>query len=74
MERIKRRIEKVMQQEHVHAAAAEEGLDDVARDVSTHHFVMLEIDEDRLSLRRELAFRRKAADQSLDAFADRHAF
>ena len=55
MERMQRGVEQVAQQEHVHAPPAQERFHDAAGDERATNFALLEIDEDRLALRRELA-------------------
>src|SRR5437588_8324096 len=71
MERLERRIEEVVQQEHVHAASAEECLHHAAWHPGAADFAALEIDEDRLSLRGELRLGGEPLDQAVDTRSDR---
>jgi len=57
MHRMQRGVEKVVEQEHVHAPPAQERFDDAAGDERAANLAALEVDEDRLALRRELALR-----------------
>ena len=73
MQRMAGGIEQVVQQKHVHAAPAEEGLDHRPRNVGPADLVMLQIDEDGLPLGGELAPRGEPLHQIVDALANGHA-
>ena len=72
MDRLERLIKQVVEQEHVHAAPAEEGLDNAEGDVGAPHFLMLEVDEDRLALRRKLRLGSEPPEERIDTRVDGH--
>src|SRR5664279_3334555 len=72
MDRLEGLIEQVVEQKHVHAAPAEEGLDDAEGDVGAPHFLMLEVDEDRLALRRKLRLGSEPPEERVDTRVDGH--
>src|SRR6202140_4351640 len=72
MERLESRIEEVVEQKHVHAATAEECLHHAAWHPGAADFAALQIDEDRLSLSRELRLGGEPLDQAVNARSDRH--
>ena len=73
IDRLERLIEQVVQQEHVHAASAEERGHDAVRNPGAADFLTLQVDEDRLALRRELLLGSEPWEKRVDARSNGHS-